>query len=468
MSRRTPAVLGCALLFAACEATDSPTEPLNTIDVELRQALVASPYASEIVPIGPMPTQPAAEVALGRALFFDKELSGNRDVACATCHHPSTALGDGLSLSIGTGGAGLGPSRQLGAGREFVPRNAPSLLNVGLGLPYMLWDARVPGLGFVSGVVPPPSSTGTPPPPPELVAATFTSDRLVQQAFLPVLDRTEMRGEPGDVDVRGNPNELAALADSQHAEIWNAVVSRLLAIPEYVSMFAAAFPSTPPEGLGYQHAARALASFQREAFTKPHSAFDRYLEGDDAALTTRQKRGALLFFGEAQCVTCHNGPFLGGRSFDNVGAPQIGPGIGKDLPLDLGVNERVPDEFGAYRFAFRVPPLRNVELTAPYTHSGAYATLEAVVEHYNDVPKSLREYDESQLDPRLQAMHHGDEQTVFDVLGTLAFRVQQPLDLDEGQLADLVAFLRSLTDPAARDLGHLVPGSVPSGLPVGP
>src|SRR2546430_17217197 len=73
----------------------------------------------------------------------DKILSGNRDVACATCHHPSTHEGDGLSLSIGTGGTGLGPSRTLGPARQFVRRNAPSLLNDGLGLFYLFWDGRV-------------------------------------------------------------------------------------------------------------------------------------------------------------------------------------------------------------------------------------------------------------------------------------------------------------------------------------
>ena len=90
-----------------------------------------------VIPIGPMPAQPPALVELGRALVFDKILSGNRDISCATCHQPSLALGDGLALAIGTGGTGSGASRTLGPGREFVPRNAPSLLNTGLGLFYV-------------------------------------------------------------------------------------------------------------------------------------------------------------------------------------------------------------------------------------------------------------------------------------------------------------------------------------------
>ena len=110
-------------LAAACERTETPTEP--TLDAQLRQDI----GRWGVIPIGPVPTQPEALVDLGQALMFDKILSGNRDVACATCHHPSTHEGDGLSLSIGTGGTGLGPSRTLGPGRQFVRRNAPSLLN---------------------------------------------------------------------------------------------------------------------------------------------------------------------------------------------------------------------------------------------------------------------------------------------------------------------------------------------------
>src|SRR5205814_6998886 len=118
--------------------------------------------------------------------------------------------------------------------------------------------------------------------------------------------------------------------------------------------------------LGFQHAAASIAAFQMQAFTETNSPFDRYLNRDDAALTTAQKRGALLFFGKAQCSSCHNGPFLGGASFANAGVPQLGPGTGDAAPLDLGRGGLKDQSF--YKFAFRVTPLRNVELTAPYMH----------------------------------------------------------------------------------------------------
>jgi len=431
-------------LAAACERTETPTEP--TLDAQLRQDI----GRWGVIPIGPVPTQPEALVDLGQALMFDKSLSGNRDVACATCHHPSTHEGDGLSLSIGTGGTGLGPSRTLGPGRQFVRRNAPSLLNDGLGLFYLFWDGRV--ARFLS------SFNGGP------LVPGDVPNLLSAQAMLPVLDRREMRGEPGDRDVFGAPNELAQIADSDSAAVWQALMRRLLAIPEYVAKFNRAFPNTPTSALRFQQAAEALAAFQVAALTKTNSPFDRYLTHDDAALTTQQKRGAQLFFGTALCSSCHNGPLLGGNGFANAGVPQLGPGSPATPPLDRGRADLPDQQF--YQFAFRVAPLRNVELTAPYMHDGAFPTLDAVVRHYNDVPLTLTTYDASQLDPALRSTYHGDAATTDSVIRTLDFRLQTPLHLSDAELADLVAFLKSLTDPSARDLSALVPAAVPSGLPV--
>jgi cytochrome c peroxidase len=292
--------------------------------------------------------------------------------------------------------------------------------------------------------------------------------------MLPVLNRREMRGEPGDVDVVGQPNELAQLPDSQYADVWRALMRRLLAVPGYVAKFNAAFPAVPANALGFQHAATAIAAFVMQEFTRFDSPFDRYLARNDAALSAEAKRGALLFFGAAPCANCHLGPLLGGDRFENVGVPQLGPGGTLEAPLDLGRGELgdLVGPFGpfgppgAQRFGFRVPPLRNVELTAPYFHNGAYPTLDAVVRHYNDVALALRTYDVSQLAHELRGQYHGEEPVLSDVLGTLSFHLRAPLDLTVSEQRDLVAFLKSLTDPAARDLSALVPPSVPSGLPV--
>jgi cytochrome c peroxidase len=99
-------------------------------------------------------------------------------------------------------------------------------------------------------------------------------------------------------------------------------------------------------------------------------------------------------------------------------------------------------------------------------HNGAYPTLEAVVRHYNDVPLALRTYDTSQLSPALRDLYHGDQTTVNAVLANLDGRLRAPLGLTDAEKRELVSFLKSLTDPAARDLSALTPMRVPSGLPV--
>ncbi len=423
----------------ACVETDRSLPQPPSLDAELRQAL----QQWGVVPINAQPVLDPSLVALGQALFFDKELSGNRDIACASCHNPATAMGDGQSLAVGTGGTGVGPSRTLGPGRQFVPRNAPTLLNAALGLPYVFWDGRVTGF---AGQFQTPAGAALPPGLPSILAA---------QAMFPVTNRTEMRGESGDRDVFGKSNELAQYGDSQWTGIWRAVMLRLLALPAYTARFNAAFPGTSINQLGFQHAAVAIAAFETQALTRTDSPFDRYLKRDDDALTAEQKRGAVLFFGKATCSSCHNGPQLGAGNFVDVGVPQLGPGVGPELPLDLGRGALPDNEF--YRFAFRVAPLRNVELTAPYFHDGAYPTLEAVVRHYNDVRVALPGFDASQLAPDVRATYHGDAATVADVLGRLDFRLQQSLRLTETERAELVAFLKALTDPSARDLSALVP-----------
>ena len=457
IERRGLLVVGLCLLATSSgcgrEVTSVPPPP-TPADAELRELIArwgVLPILPEVAPTNPALAQ------LGRALFFDKILSGNRDVACATCHTARAGFGDGLSLAVGTGGVEVDGQRVPGAGRQHVPRNAPSLVNVGLGMFYAFWDGRLTQFGPFVG---PPSQPVSPGPlPPD------GGDLLVAQALLPVVNRIEMRGEPGDRDRFGQPNELAAFPDDQPDEIRRAVMRRVLAIPEYVAMFNAAFPGVSQGALGYEHAARAIAAFETQAFRRTNTPFDRYLARDDAALSAAAKRGARMFFGEAQCASCHSGPLLGGGDFANVGAPQVGPGVGAGAPLDRGRGELFPTT-SFYRFAFRAPPLRNVELTAPYTHSGAYPTLEAVVRHYSNVPKAMRSYDVTQLSPSLRGAYHGDEATINALLESLDFRVRRPLEFSPDEESDLVAFLRSLTDPAARDLSSLVPQSVPSGLPV--
>lgn len=385
--------------------------------------------------------------------MFDKILSGNKDVACDTCHLPSQSTGDGRSLSVGTGGTGgVGPSRQLGAGRVFTPRSATDIFDRGTPLYHTaFWDMRVQG-DAVSGFRTPAGAQL----PPGLDGA------LAAQAMFPVTARTEMRGNVGDVTVDGQPNELATRADTDFTGIWSDLTKRLLAIPAYQALFAAAYPDVPLDQIGFQHAANAIAAFESQAYTHLDSPFDRYLAGSDSALTLSQKRGAMLFYGRLNCAACHSGPFMSDQQAHDIGCPQFGPGKGPEAPQDFGLEDVTGQP--SDRCCFRTPQLRNVELTGPYLHDGAYTTLEGAIRQHLNPSLSLQQYDVTQLIAPLQGMLQGAE--VPMQLQNLDPLLRTPQTASDAEMADLVAFLKSLTDPAMRDLSGVVPPSVPSGLPI--
>lgn len=436
----------CMLFFAGCGGDSSH----GSLDEQLQSSILAA----GIEALDPGSPADPAKVDLGRALMFDKVLSGNRDISCATCHHPLHATGDALSVSIGTGGSGLGPLRVLGEGRSFIPRNAPEVFNRGASEWHtMFWDLRVAGnseVGFST-----PAGASLP---------GGLENVLAAQAMFPVTSRDEMRGAVGDVDVSGEPNELAVIADDDLPAIWQGLMNRLLAIPEYVDLFAAAFPDVPRGALGFQHAANAIAAFEADFWSFTDSPWDRYLRGDRQALTQAAKRGALLFLGDAGCVGCHSGSLLTDQECHGLAVPQVGPGKGAEAPLDFGRGRetgRAEDDY-----TFRTPPLRNVALTGPWMHDGAYVTLEAAVRHHLDPARSLEEYDSTQLAEELRDTFQADAATIDAMLANLDPAVATPIELTDAEVSDLLAFLESLTDPAATDLGGDVPDSVPSGLPV--
>lgn len=420
------------------------------LDAQLQQALAEAGVGA--LQAGPSPAPEL--VKLGEALFFDKELSGNRDISCATCHHPLLASGDGLSLSIGTGGLGLGPARVMGQGRVFIPRNAIEVFNRGLPQWHVIfWDGRVSGspeTGFTS-----PARDQLPP---------GLTNVLAVQAMFPVTSRDEMRGRAGDVDVTGQPNELATIPDTEFKAIWDALMGRLLRNPQYVALFGAAFPEVTRQNLGFQHAANAMAAYQTATFTYLDSPWDRYLAGDRAALSEEAKQGALLFYGKAGCAGCHAGSLFTDQAFHNICVPQLGPGKGEDAPLDLGRARETKAE--ADRFAFRTPPLRNVAATGPWMHNGAYTTLEAAVAHHLNPRVALQGYDPQQLDPALQTTLQHDAETTAAIMQTLDQRTANPVELSEPEMAQLLALLNALTSPSLAKLMNTIPESVPSGLPV--
>ncbi len=384
---------------------------------------------------------------LGRALFFDKELSGNRDVSCATCHWPELATADARTLPRGVGGVGLGAARTGGA---IVPRNSPAVLNTHR-QHSQFWDGRIEGrrdeLRTPAGA----ALTA------EMVAIFDKRWRsLAAQAMFPPLSRAEMRGAVG-------ANELADIDDAKLASIWDALRDRLIALPGYQRLMMAAYPDLQSIGAAeFAHAANAIAAFETRAFSRHDSPFERFVGGDGEAMTEQQVRGGREFFGRAGCAQCHRGRRFTNGGFHNIGLPQLGPGQGDGIAghEDFG-RERVTG-VQQDRYRFRTPSLLNVELTAPYGHAGQYATLESFVGHYTDPARRLREYDifANVRDPDLTGTLVDNRELLLQNLDR-RLRGARPFDV-----AAVVAFLGALTADSARDMRDLIPTSVPSGIPV--
>lgn len=394
-----------------------------------------------LVPLSAPPVVTAELFELGQALAFDKVLSGNRDISCMTCHHPDEASGDSRALPAGTGATGLGATR---SGGHIIPRNSPPIFNLHA-YQTMFWDSRVEVSG---GSLHTPAGA-------ELTAAmerTFTFGVVSAQAMFPVTSREEMRGQVGD-------NEIADA--SNLTEVWSRLMDRLGDIPEYVDMFEDAYPGTEFDDMTFAHAANAIAGFEIKAFAATNSPWDRFLAGDDGAMSNAQLSGAIAFF-ESGCDNCHSGAALSDFEHHDTGLAQFGPGKGDGASGhdDFG-RMRVTGD-AADKYGFRTPPLRNVELTGPWGHDGQYDDLAKFVAHYDNAGHSLEHYDiEKHVDD--EALHDLVENNVAGVLANLDADVAEIGNVNHNKLVD---FLEALTDSDSRDLGDLVPATVPSGLPV--
>lgn len=331
-----------------------------------------------------------------------------------------------------------------------MPRNAPDVFNRGSNAWFsMFWDSRVVSTetGFIS-----PAVGALPEGLPNVLAV---------QAMFPVTSPDEMRGAVGDLDIFDNVNELALIGDADLAGQWAAIMERLLALPGYQQLFADAFPDVAVDDLNFGHAARALAAFQIDAYTFLDSPWDRYVAGENNALSSNQKRGAILFYGSANCSTCHSGSLMTDQQHYNLGVPQLGPGKGAEAPEDHGRGREtgIPED----RCRFRTPALRNCEETFPYMHNGAYDDLEDVVRHHAHPLFSLITYEPEYFMAQEEVIETYTVLNQFGV-GSSIDNVGVP-HLSDIQVKRLVKFLEALTAPRLRQrLEATIPASVPSGL----
>lgn len=369
-------------------------------------------------------------VALGQQFYFDTRFSGplgpDNDgvssgslgrpgqrgmVSCASCHDPANGGSDHRSKA----------STSLAAG--WTGRNAPSVLNAAYSPVWQFWDGRKDSLW--SHALGPPESpvehNGT-----RLQFAHLIHDRY-RQEYEPIFGPLPELSDLGRFPAAGKPGDPAF---DRMAPADQTAVNRV-----------------------YANFGKAIAAYERKLVSRD-SAFDRYLAGNGSSLNAAAVRGAKLFVGRASCNECHRGPTFTDYQFHNIGAPQEGPHVGEtDIGRADGIAKVLGDAFNrAGQFsdhaedahlrglavspsdvgAFKTPGLRSVSRTAPYMHDGCYATLWDVLQHYR----------------------FGGATGKFS--GTKSPAIQ-PLNLSDGDAADLIAFLESLDGAPLPDTLVLAP-----------
>ncbi|MFM8440321.1 MAG: cytochrome c peroxidase [Acidobacteriota bacterium] len=390
-------------------------------NVDQGSAAVGSISQGPFAPLNP-PNAPsqnpvtAAKAYLGKALFWDEQLSSTNTVACGTCHRPASGGSDprtnfndlttrapGTDQTFGSpddtfGSKGVPPNQsdgsysstlQFGAAEQVTPRKAQSYLNAAFSPNGLFWDGRATNIFR------------------DPVTNSILLNNLgaiESQASEPPLSSAEMAHS--GANWIGVAQKLSSVKPLALAENIPASLSRWIAGRSYPELFEEAFGT---QEVSPARIIQAIATHERVLFTD-RTPLDRYLQGIEQ-LTAQEDRGRNVFQ-QLQCNTCHGGALLSNQTFQNIGVVSQ-----TDDPGRYGVTG-VQDD----RARFRVPSLRNVELRAPYMHTGRFGTLEAVIGFYN----RGGDFDGPNID-------HG---------------VIRPLNLPPQPAADLAAFLRRpLTDP---------------------
>lgn len=396
---------GSLLVIAACSSILPTRWSDDELDT-LRNLWIGS--------LPPLPADPSNQyadnldaAAFGQKLFFDTRLSSNRKVACATCHLPDKQFQDGTPLANGVG---------------TTNRRTMTILGTAYS-PWLFWDGRkdsqwAQALGPMESPV---EHGGNRTLYAHLIAEFYADEYTALFGPLP--------------DLSGLPLNAGPVADPEAAANWEAMS------PEEKEAVTRI----------YVNIGKSIAAYERR-LNPGASRFDQYVEAilnnDLAAediLTRDEVTGLKLFIGEANCTNCHNGPLFTNNDFHNTGVPAA-----KDLPDDvgrsLGAQQVLADEFNClsvYSDAqldecaelnflvidehqqerqYKPPSLRNVSHRGPFMHAGQFATLEEVLNHYNTAPEAPAGHSEL-----------------------------QPLNLTEKQIAQIIAFLKTLDGPIDAD-----------------
>ena len=487
-------------------------------EAELRGIIKAKGLKGDAVlsRVNPIPAMDDPLVVLGKALFYTKAMSADRQEACVTCHHPFFGFGDNLPLPVGVDAEfpdRLGPGRKrqrtdahqipvFANGNAPMPRNSPTTIGLAFWDQSITWDGTVysetgtPGMSGVDGRIIAP--VDTPP-----VRGMFTHPLLPRSDFLtydnkwdkgmpissghglmPAAVNAAMRGRAfgaktaPTMSVQTDLEVRQALA----AAIGNyAGAGPLSPLPknEWQPLFRKAFndPSGPVEKLiTTNKISVAIASFER-TMTFTNTPWKAYVQGNDGAISAAAKRGALLFYkpiaaGGAECSSCHSGDFFTDEQYWVVAVPQFGRG-----KTDVNNRKDANDDWGRAhvtgnrddKYAYRTQTVLGVEVTGPWGHSGVFSTLKAIVEHHLNAKKSIQAFDFAKIstDGGPLNLANSKEHTAYALKRLEEQRadgkkgVLKDATLTDAQVDDIVEFLKALTDPCLKDqacLAKWIPG----------
>ena len=418
--------LSSAGSFTSFTSQEHNSDGDGHIDNDLKMALRAAAPNGDIkffelpasnrlhkIPQDPQNPLTDAKVELGRLLFHDTGLMVNNvrpvgrfSASCASCHHAAAGFQAGIRQGIGEGGEGFGLAGEARTTRpqyddselDVQPIRTPTAMN-GAFQAVMLWNGQFGATGPNAGT-----------------ESQWTS------------------GTPKETNFLGYEGlETQAIAGLKVHRMSDIDLTLAATDPTYKSLFAEAFPGQP---IDRERAGLAIAAFERTLLAT-EAPFQRWLQGDRNALSAQEKEGALLFFGKAECSTCHTGPALNSMTFYALGMGDLeGTDVVSPSPERLGRGgfTGVSDDL----YKFKTPQLYNLIDSPFYGHGGTFRSVREVVEYKNAaIP-------ENGLVPQSQLAG--------------AF---QPLGLTSEEVDAIVAFLeRGLYDPA---LQRYVPRAVPSG-----
>lgn len=408
-------LLSIALCYSACTADKDENldsellKVLNEADpVNGKEGfLLPKSFDYSSIPQDPANPITAEKVTLGRLLYHETGIAvdpmhpeGEGTYSCASCHFASAGFQAGRFQGIGEGGSGIGGN---GLDRlrldtyqpeelDVQPIRSPTTLNVAY-QELMLWNGQFGAGGDNVG----------------------TEEEWVYDSPLAA----------NHLGYQGVETQAIAGLKVHRMDIEEALIADL----GYKSLFDAAFADwASADRYSKETAGLAIAAYERTLLAN-RAPFQRYLEGKESALSPAEKRGAILFFGEANCVSCHNGPALSSMSFHAFGMKdldQCGEEVFKTTPNDAahlgrgGFTKRASDNY-----MFKTPSLYNMADSPFYGHGASFRSIREVVEYKNGGTAENSRVPSNALSPYFQ-----------------------PLGLSQGDIEDITAFLENaLYDP---------------------